>query len=436
MRRAAKRTGIAVSGVRAQLAALVAATTSVVLLAFLVPFGLLLRSEAEKRAISSATQQAQSLAALLAADPRAVSDQVGQLDADGPVVSVFLPDGRVVGAPATHTSSVELASRGRAFTAESGTGVEVLVPVQGTGGSTVIRSYVPEELLHRGVIRTWTILALLGVALFGFGLLLADRLGRRLVGSVTALASTADRLASGDLAARVTPDGAREVRRVGAELNRLATRIDELLVAEREEVADLAHRLRTPVTALRLDVELLRDADERARLASDVDALGRVVDEVIRTARRPVREGARAYADLAAVAAERVAYWAALAEDSGRPLTSRLPAHPVPVRTSPEDLAAALDALLENVFTHTPDDAAGTVEVTALPDGGGRLVVADAGPGFPAMSLAARGASTGASTGLGLDIARRTAEAAGGQLALGHGTPAGARVELTFGPPA
>jgi len=425
------------SGVRAQLALLVAATTSVVLLAFLIPFGLLLRSEAERRAISTATLQAQSLAAFVAADPSTVDGRVAALDPAGPVVSVFEPDGRVVGAPASRTPSVELASRGRAFTAQYEGGVEVLVPVQGAGDrTTVIRSYVPEELLHRGVARTWTLLALVGVALFGFGLLLADRLGRRLVGSVTALAGTADRLANGDLAARVTPSGARELRSVGEELNRLAARIGELLVAEREEVADLAHRLRTPATALRLDVELLRDPDEQVRLASDVDSLDRVVDEVIRTARRPVREGARPYADLAAVAAERVAYWSPLAEDSGRSLTVRLPRAPVPVRSSAQDLADALDALLENVFSHTPDGVSATVAVVPALGGGGQLVVSDTGPGFPAFLVPGqRGTSAAGSTGLGLDIARRTAEAAGGGLALATVDGTGARVELTFGPP-
>jgi signal transduction histidine kinase len=62
--------------------------------------------------------------------------------------------------------------------------------------------------------------------------------------------------------------------------------------------------------------------------------------------------------------------------------------------------------------------------------------VDDGGPGLPAGWQARRGASGGGSTGLGLDIARRTAEAAGGGLALGTGPLGGARVELSFGPPA
>ncbi|GAA1750268.1 ATP-binding protein [Luedemannella helvata] len=418
------------NGVRAQVNALVAATMAVVLVAFLVPLGLILRREAEQRAISTATLTAQATAALVVASgPEASGLLSAGRDADGVLTSVFLPDGTVLGAPARRTPSVELAARGRAFAADAGDGIEVLAPVQGQDGVAIVRAHVTEATLHRGVARTWALLGVLGLLLFGLGLLLADRLGRRLVDSVTTLAATAGRLADGDLAARAGLTGPRELRRVGVGLNRLADRIGELLDAERREVADLAHRLRTPATALRLDAESLRDADERARLLSDVDVLGREMDEVIRTARRPVREGARPHADLASVAADRVAFWSVLAEDTGRALDCALPAGPVPVRVAAEDLAAALDALLENVFTHTPDGTPLRVTVTALPDGGGRIVVEDGGAGF-AAGAGARG------TGLGLDIARRTAAAAGGHARFTRSPLGGAHVALDFSAPA
>jgi signal transduction histidine kinase len=418
-------------GVRGQLNAVVAATTSLVLLAFLVPLGLLLRRAAEDRAIAAATAEAQATAALVALgqEPHR-ADGAGE----GPLVTVFFADGRVVGDPTPRTDSIALAATGRAFMAESAGGVEVLVPVQRrSGGTAVVRAYAPESLLHRGVTRTWLVLGLLAIALAGFGLLLADRLGRRLVGSVTALAATADRLAAGDLTARNEAGATPELRRVGLELNRLAGRIQHLLTAAREEAADLAHRLRTPVAALRLNLDTLADAGDRARLGADVDALARLVDEVIRTARRPVREGAGARADLAGIAAERLAFWSALAEDVGRPVEHMLPDEPVPVRASPEDVAAALDALLENVFAHTPDRAALRVRVTAGPDGGGTITVEDAGPGLP-TEPARRGVSAGGSTGLGLDIARRTAESSGGSMRTGTGPLGGALVELRLGP--
>src|SRR5690606_19385652 len=206
----------------------------------LVPIGLLLRSEAEQQAISAATLRAQTIAAVVALDPELAAERLATGDAGDvgdPAVSVFLPDGRVLGRPAPRSPSVDLAATGRAFTAERDGGVEVLVPVQGLpGGTAVVRAYVPASQLHQGVARTWGLLALLGLVVFGFGLLLADRLGRRLVGSVTTLAATADRLTQGDLSARADPGGARELQRVGEELNRLAARIGELLRAEREEV--------------------------------------------------------------------------------------------------------------------------------------------------------------------------------------------------------
>jgi len=405
------------TGVRAQLNLLVAATTALVLAAFLAPLGIVLRNSTQQRAIADATSRAQTAATLVALSqtPR------------GEGLTVFYGDGTTAGVPATRGASVELASRGEAFSAWIDGGVEILVPVQGlSSGTAVVRVMVPDATLHSGVLRGWLLLGGVGLGLVGLSLLLADRLGRRLVGSVTALATTADRLAAGDATVRLAPSGPPEVRRVGAELNRLAARIDELLQAERAEVADLAHRLRTPLTALRLDVDTVNDPQEQARLDAGVDALRREVDELIRTARRPVRSGVHPRSDLVAVVADRTAFWSVLAEDSGRRLDLDAPAGPLPVAVPEQDLAAALDALLDNVFSHTPDGVPVRVQASATP-AGAVLTVEDGGPGF--------GSSRGHSTGLGLDIARRTAESAGGSIRLGSGRLGGALVELTFPAP-
>jgi signal transduction histidine kinase len=417
-----------VSGVRGQLNLLVAATTSLVLIAFLVPLGLLLRRSAEDRAVSTATIEAQSAAGFVALN-QVPSDHDVAVD-----LTVFYADGQQAGSPAVRTASIDLAfAQGMAFTAQSGNGYEVLIPVQGLENAAVVRAYIASP--REGVTQTWVVLALLGLVLFGLGLLIADRLGRRLVSSVTALAGTADRLAAGDLNARVDPAETPELRRVGLELNRLACRIQELLAEQREEAADLAHRLRTPMTALRLEIDSLPDDAQRRRLVTGLDALHRLVDEVIRTARRPERDGAGAAADLVAVCAERVAFWSALAQDAGRPVDRRLPVGAIRVRASEADLAAALDALLENVFAHTPDGTPMRVEVFRLRDGGGRVMVSDGGPGLNAVP-AGRGVSAAGSTGLGMDIARRTAEAAGGAMHTGTSALGGAAVELTFRPAA
>ena len=78
---------------------------------------------------------------------------------------------------------------------------------------------------------------------------------------------------------------------VGVALNRLADRIDELIAEERETVADLSHRLRTPLTTLRLDAEALRDPDEAERVGAHVSTLERMLTAIIHAARRPQREG-------------------------------------------------------------------------------------------------------------------------------------------------
>jgi signal transduction histidine kinase len=93
-------------------------------------------------------------------------------------------------------------------------------------------------------------------------------------------------------------------------------------------------------------------------------------------------------------------------------------------------LSAAVDALLGNVFAHTPEGTAAEVMVRATP-GGVEVEVADRGPGLP-PAAAERGRSGAGSTGLGLDIARRTAEAAGGQLLLADRPAGGASIVLAM----
>lgn len=303
----------------------------------------------------------------------------------------------------------------------------------------VVRAFVSDEKLHAGVTRTWLILALLGVSLLVLSLLVADRLARSIVRPTTELAGVTRRLAGGEKEARADAHrGPPEVRDVAAGLNLLADRIGELLAAERESVADLSHRLRTPLTALKLNIESLRDDGDRARLADAADTVERTVDSVITDARRPVREGVAASCDAAATVRERVGFWSALAEEEERQVRSDVTAHPVPVRVTTEDLAAAVDALLGNVFAHTPPGTAFSVRLVPRDGNGGTLTVADDGPGMPAGAPTAGGGSGSGgqgSTGLGLDIVRRTAASAGGQVRIGRAPGGGAEVVVELGAP-
>jgi signal transduction histidine kinase len=426
---------------RLRVGLLVVATTSLVLVSFLVPLALVLRTLAADRAVSAATAEAQSMAPLVTtlatASLRLTVDQVNA-ETSTPL-TVFLPSGAEIGQTAPVSAAVRLARNGRSFSAEAPGGEQVLVAVEGlASGTAVIRAFVPDPVLRHGVTRAWLLLGGVGLLLLVLSVLVADQLARSLVRPLVALARVADLLAAGDLAARAAVAGPPEVRRAATGLNRLAARIGELLAHERETVADLSHRLRTPLTALRIDAESLRDSAERERLVIDAAAVERTVSEIIREARRPGKAGggASVTCDASRVIAERSAFWRPLAEDQDRRMAVEVAAGPMPLLVSADDLATCVDALLGNVFAHTPEGAAFAVRLSRRAGGGAWLVVSDDGPGFGAADPTTRGQSSGGSTGLGLDIARRTAEASGGTLIIGRSASGGGSVTLGLGSPA
>ena len=180
------------------------AMTSVVLVAFLVPLGLLARSLASERALATARQDAQQVAVFAGAvadDPARLQAALLAVNDGGRRTTVFLPDGTVVGAPAVRTPSVELASLGRALTARSDGGAEVLLPVGAGDGITVVRTFVPSGQLTAGVARAWGVLAVVGLVLLGGTALAGDRIAARLSRSVRDLAQVAEKkVAPADLA--------------------------------------------------------------------------------------------------------------------------------------------------------------------------------------------------------------------------------------------
>jgi signal transduction histidine kinase len=421
---------------RRRLALLVAATTSLVVAAFLAPLILLVREIAADRALSAGARDAQNVAVLVgvASDRAELADLVAATNRTaGRSTSVLLPDGGLVGPPVPASVSVDLARSGRAFTAELDGGREILVPVETAAGRAVVRTAVSAALLRRGVRTALGGLVGLGVVLVGLAVVVADRLARWTLRPVSALADAARRLARGDLAARVRADGPPELAEVCTAVNALAQRIGELLAYEREAVADLSHRLRTPITALQLEAHGLADPAASARMLELVATVQRTVDRIIDEARRPVRVGVVAGCDAVEVVSQRVAFWAPLAEDQDRRLTLSLPPDACPVRLPVSDLAAMVDALLENVFAHTPDGTPFAVRLFPRPGGGASLVVSDGGPGLPGGEVTRRGRSYAGSTGLGLDIVRRAAEAAGGALLLGQSPAGGAQIRVDLG---
>jgi signal transduction histidine kinase len=421
---------------RLRQAALLVAAMTLVLAALLVPLARLIQTSAADRAVSAATDKARNLEFLVATVGQAeLTAAVGQANSEVPQypATVYLPGGETVGDPAPRTEAVELASRGSSFTAVGTGGWEVVAAVaaRSYSGIIVVRVFVSDAELNRGVRQAWLILALLGLGALIVAVLAGDWLTRAVIRPIRELADVSHQLASGHLEARSRIHGPPEVQAVAAGLNHLAGRIQDLLRQERESVADLSHQLRTPLTALRLEVDATPGA---AAIAEHVAALENAVTRVIEQARHAGTPEVPV-CDAAEVIATRCAFWAALAEDQRRLSRIDVPRRRLPVGVAEIDLRASLDALLGNVFAHTPEGTAFGVTVTGRPGGGAQLVVEDSGPGFPGLDAVRRGASGAGSTGLGLDIARSTARSSGGDLTVGTTGTGGARVVVDFGPP-
>lgn len=415
---------------RRRISWLVFATTSAVVVSFVIPLCLLVRTLAEDRGMAAADQEARNVAILVAGlhdDPQ-LEELVEGLDQRGaPSTSVATADGRVLGSGSgdlRDDPEVQRAAAGEGFRVLDSEGGRVLLPVVVEDGTAVVRSSVDEAELRSGVAAAWAGIIGMGLGLLVLGLLIATRLGRRVSEPVLQVAGTAHRLREGDLSARARVTGTEETQELASALNGLAERTSELLAAERAAVGDLSHRLRTPVTALRLDAEAVGDPALADRLQQHIAALQRAIDAIVKEARRPVRTALSPATDAVVAVRERVTFWGALAEDQGRTMGVSVTPGPLLVPVANDDLTDVVDVLIDNVFAHTPD---GTPFEVRLEEEGDRvvLVVEDRGPG-PRSGEQGR---TG-STGLGLDIARRMAAGCGGELRAGPATPTGARVEV------
>jgi len=426
---------------RRKIALLVAATTSAVIIAFLIPLGMLVRTLAQDRAIAGASQEAQAVATLVAGvrDQSQLATLVGLVaQRSTRTTSVLMPDGTLIGtapaaAAASNADAVSRARGGEAFILLGGQSAQVVVPVVTEQGTVVVRTAISSASLQQGVATAWLTFAGLGVVLMVLAVVAADLLGRRVSAPVSELAAVAHRLREGELDARAVPRGPVETVELGTALNRLADRIGQLLKAEREAVADLSHRLRTPVTALRLDAEAVTEPEIADRLHAHIAHLERTVDAVVKDARRPVRASVDRTCDAASVVRDRVAFWSALAADQERELTVAIPSQATPVAMDGADLVDVVDALVDNVFAHTPDGTSFAVSLTSSDPGLVRLEVADEGPGTGGLDVAMRGHSSANSTGLGLDIVRRAAIAAGGELVIASSATGGMLAVVTLG---
>lgn len=422
---------------RRQITLVTIAATAMVVLSFLAPLALLVRTVVERNAIDDANAASQALvpASVSYTDTETLADAVTRVanTTDGSI-SVYLDDGTIVGdAPfVVRPESLLLARSGRAFTQSYHGGVEVFLPIiRPDGDGPVVRVVVPNSVLRRNVYSIWLLLGLLGLAMIAIAGFVADRIARSVIRPLSAASATAQELAAGDLSARAPDSGTTEVRVVARALNALADRVTGLLQEERESMADLSHELRTPVAALRLAADQIRDPVEAQRMGELIGRVEDAVTQLIERARNPKRKIDQG--DLALAVAERVAFWSVLARAQSRPVQVTIDQQCLPVGATRSDLEITIDALIGNVFAHTPGGCGFDVRAERR-NSATRLVVDDSGPGIRATDIRrGRSRSQTKGTGLGLDIVRRVAEKSGGKLTVSRSPSGGARVVVEFG---
>jgi signal transduction histidine kinase len=260
---------------------------------------------------------------------------------------------------------------------------------------------------------------------------------------------------NGEIAARGPHDLApisfeprqQELRPVVQSVNALLGRVRQSVQRERSFIADAAHELRTPLAALRVNVDALQDrltdarsAEQLAAMVQSCDRAARLVGQLLQLMRTDAVDSAAAPQALALdrLVEERLATLSALARPRGIELQLDA-AGPVEVWGDPESLASMIDNLVENAIKYSPPH--GTVIVgIASRDGHAVLSVADQGPGIaPDLRLRVfdrfyRGpGQTQAGSGLGLAIVKAAVERHHGTVSLATGTAGqGLRVVLAL----
>ena len=288
----------------------------------------------------------------------------------------------------------------------------VAVPV--SSGQAVLRVEEDDAALVGRTRRAWLAIAGLAVAALGGGAIIALYQGRRFAAPLEDLAESARRLGEGDFTARAPRSGLREADDVALALDSTAARLAHMIERSRSFGADASHQLRTPLTALRLDLEALEasGADEALVAAAMVEAdrLEATIDELLALA-RPA--GDAQLVDVGELAARRLDAWRAVAGAEGREVV--LDAGPVaPVRARAPALGQCLQVLLDNALAHGKGTI--TVSVRHVPGPGVRLCVADEGPGFAPDDVPGPADRHGSHHGRGLPLARSLIEAEGGRL--------------------
>jgi signal transduction histidine kinase len=318
--------------------------------------------------------------------------------------------------------------------------------LSGTAIGTVVLER-PTGPLNQNIANLWLYLIGLSGAAMAAAVLIAILFARWVSRPLARLDTAARKIADGNLAVRAKPGyGPPELRRMAATFNMMAGRLEALVHGHRAMLADASHQLRTPLTALRLRLDLLAAdsgpaaAAELAGAQEEIARLSRLVDGLLATARAEAVTEQLEQIDVMDTVCERVAAWQPVADGNGVKLLAEAPPAPAPlVAIGAGHLEQILDNLLDNAIDAI-GERSGTVRVSVARSAAGTmLTVADDGPGMTPQerSRAFLRYTTGSQngTGLGLAIVHRLVTANGGTIRLADTPGGGLTVELELPSP-
>ena len=338
------------------------------------------------------------------------------LQSRGIRVAYYDGAGRFLGGrgPRHGDAIVMAALRGSTAHADEAVAVPVNLDEQVAG---IVRAEESPGRLTARIHRAWMLMAALALAIIATVSALAIMLVRRLTAPVNRLAEAARRLEAGDFAVAPEASGIEELDTAGVALAAAARRLEAVLARERALTADVTHQLKTPLTALRIELEAGAErpsGPNPTRTLAEVDRIESTIASILELARDS--QTVRSPIDIAPVAAAAYGDWLRRVQATGRTMRFRSDPEPPSVRVSPIALRQIIDVLVDNALVHgtgivtlAVQEIAGGVEVTVTDQGTAAL---DADVIFRRRSASSQG------HGIGLALARSLAEAEGGRLNL------------------
>ena len=239
-----------------------------------------------------------------------------------------------------------------------------------------------------------------------------------------------------------------EIRPLLDALNDLLARLEQAWSAQRAFVADAAHELRSPLTALKLQLqraEKTTDEAQRAiaynKLHERLDRTTHVVQQLLTLARQEPQgkaQASTASADLIAEAKTCVVDFAPLAEAKDIEMRLNTGVDSTSIKITPESLRILLDNLIDNAIRYTPHGGSVHVNIQAEPDLV-NLSVTDTGPGIPSADrervfdrFYRREDSGEIGSGLGLAIVKTIADRYNAKVSMEEADGGGTAVRLVF----